>query len=622
MKNKTSIILKISSIIFFSLILLALVLIAKNPINGYEPSVYSALSPLIWALLIAAIAGGIGIVVYDVFREDKESRNWWEIGLSLILLSNLVIILLPFLRGYAFSDRGDHLSHIGIVENILQTGNFVPDDVYPLTHILISELSLSLNISPTVMANIIGPLFYLFFPIFTYFLAKELLSNQGAAILAALSSTVLFCYFYVEVFPMGFACITFPLILLIYFKSRRQNNVSLRFVAILLIVFMVFFHPVASFVLTLGLVVMEFSKPLLNKILGTGKVSRIPSSTFNRGISLYLPGISFVLFLLWMQNHYWVWEQSVRSASRWFQGELLKTSMLEQAAEAFDVLISRLNLQFLDLLEFSIRLYGHTFIYLMLSLLAVLMLLRNKPSLFLTERRSILSFSCFFLIIAFVQLVDYIRPLTILSSGRFIYILVAMFPPLVGLALYQISSPSYRGKKGVSNPVSRFQKGKFIKGIGVGSIITFCSLIGVFSIYPAPVTYQYNPEVTYMEVAQKSWFLNHADAEIKVTGIEDHVLYRFQDALVGMQEMPYPKWGGYLDDHFNYTQYQRLGESFVEDRYLLLDKRHKLIYTELWPQVGRFTEEDFAKLEDDSSADKLYTNPEEEVWYVRGSPAK
>jgi len=74
--NKTAI-LKLSSIICFLFIIAALVLIRKNPSQGYEVSIYNAIPSPIWILLISAIFGGTAIIIYQVLN-IKEAGIWWN----------------------------------------------------------------------------------------------------------------------------------------------------------------------------------------------------------------------------------------------------------------------------------------------------------------------------------------------------------------------------------------------------------------------------------------------------------------------------------------------------------------------------------------------------------------
>ena len=295
-KTNGATVLKLSSITCFLFILGALILVMRNPSQGYELSSYSALPPLAWALLISAIAGGIIIAIYQVLKGDRGGGNWWKVGLAIVLLSNFIIVLLPALRGYAFSGRADHLSHLGMVKDILQFGSF-GSNIYPVTHTLISQLCLVLDIPPTEMMLIIAPIFYLLFVAFTYLLCQEILP-QPAAILATVSGTVLFCYYYIRVFPMGFACIIFPLIFFLYFRAWNKPSLSLRLLHISFIVLMAFFHVVTSLMLSLSLVIMELSKPLFNRLFVAQREQEPGLPSVGR-ISLSLAAISFIVFMLW-----------------------------------------------------------------------------------------------------------------------------------------------------------------------------------------------------------------------------------------------------------------------------------------------------------------------------------
>ena len=140
--------MKLISSILFIFILLATILIKQNPIAGYELNIYDAIPVSVWVLLLLAIIGGIGIVVNQAaINSGKKAKFGWQIGLLLILLSNLEIVLLLYLRGYAYLCTGDHLSHIGYAKSILQTGFIISKNVYPITHITISQLSSILGIS-------------------------------------------------------------------------------------------------------------------------------------------------------------------------------------------------------------------------------------------------------------------------------------------------------------------------------------------------------------------------------------------------------------------------------------------------------------------------------------------
>lgn len=597
MKISRNTILKISSTVFFLFILGALILILGNPSRGYELSIYGALPPLTWVLLVSAIVGGIIIVVYQVLQGDEVKGKWGKVGLSLILLSSLIIILLPALRDYAFYGRGDNLLHFGHVGDTLASGYFSQDNVYPVTHIMISGLSMILNIPAMVIMRFIGPLFYILFVLFSYLLAKQLLAKEGAALLATASSTVLFAYYYIEVFPMGFSFMTFPLILYLYFKSTRSRSAGLTFLLILCLGLTVIFHPAASLALTLCLVILTPVEFLYERSRsGVRNTSAVSFSV-----------ISLAALMLWVWDHFALWQNSVVTTHRWFQGELLGASVLQRATEGFGTL----NLGPWEQLEFMTRQYGHLIIGTMLALVTIWLLWRNKLALFPWDKRGVFTFSCLFLLTGIITFAEFFRQLTGLTAGRPMWLLAALLPPLVGLALYQIGGVSNRHRGGIS---------RFMRGILVISLLTICSLIGIFGVYSSPMVYSPNPQVTYAEIAGAEWLIGKGSPETTVTTISTYD--RLERALLGMEgarQREHPRFEHGLPDHFGYDQYEMLSQPFKNEIYLSLSKYDRLLYTEgAWARVARFDYDDFAKLAGDPSVDKLYTSGEVDVWYIWG----
>ena len=152
-------------------------------------------------------------------------------------------------------------------------------------------------------------------------------------------------------------------------------------------------------------------------------------------------------------------------------------------------------------------------------------------------------------------------------------------------------------------------------------------MIGIFAIYPSPLTLRANPAAGYAQVAGQDWVLKQGSPSVKTVGLGAAFLYRFASALWGgsqKTDYPHEDRDEHVPDHFNYSHCETLCESFEGDRYMRSrEKFIELLYTELYPQIGRFTKYDFAKLERDSSVDKLYNNGDVQVWYVHGqTPTK
>ena len=104
---------------------------------------------------------------------------------------------------------------------------------------------------------------------------------------------------------------------------------------------------------------------------------------------------------------------------------------------------------------------------------------------------------------------------------------------------------------------------------------------------------------------------------------DTHILsptYRFADAILNKGEsdrrVDISHYPPNIPDHFNYTSYEFLGNSYSKNKYAVITMFDKIIYDTVWDTVGRFNKDDFEKLEQDSTVDKLYSNGGCDAWYI------
>lgn len=134
--NDENRVIKIVAIIAFIFIISALTIIAKiPPASGYEISIYEAYPWYFWVFIITSIFMGQIILVRSALSSDKSDRLCF-FGFLAIITTNIILLFMPFIRGYATYGRGDVLSHIGHIKDILRTTSFGTDNFYPLDHIL------------------------------------------------------------------------------------------------------------------------------------------------------------------------------------------------------------------------------------------------------------------------------------------------------------------------------------------------------------------------------------------------------------------------------------------------------------------------------------------------------
>ncbi|RXG33521.1 hypothetical protein [Methanohalophilus sp. WG1-DM] len=607
-QNNKSLFLKVHLILCFLLLSFLYVQITSKSVPGYEFSIYlTDISPFFWVFFSILIISGLFIIVSSIV--GIKENNWWKYGILLIVLSNLLVILIYFLRGYPFPAGGDHLTHVGIVKDILHNNTIPINLIYPTIHILITEIILMLNTSTSTICYFIGPIFYLLFILYTYLLSKYLLPFS-AAVLATTASTILYCYYYIQIFPMGSAFITFPLIFYLYFKRLNGNFININICLLICLYSMVFFHPVSSFVLIISMLIMEFGQ----KIISIDADNSFRISTFNKPsykISVIPSLILTISLILWIWTNYSVWNQTVSSVFSWFGNELLVEPMIGKAQEGFD----KLGFSSLEIFFLFIKKFGHIFIYFALSIFAICIFFYNKISIGKKEKYSYLaSYIIFFLMISVIWITDYVKPLTTLSSGRMIWIMTSLLPPLVGLAIY------YFLHINKIHSLHIFQnqdiKNKYRSYIVI-FIFAICLLIGVFSIHPSPFVVASSSELSEGMIDGPIWLMNNGNLNINVTGAGNPEFRRVSSAIYGNNYRHFPSWEGNVLDHFGYGANNSIGQTLNGERYLILRPDYLLqLYRDLFPTINRYTENDFDKLNSDSSACLIYDNNDTIIFHT------
>ena len=118
-----------------------------------------------------------------------------------------------------------------------------------------------------------------------------------------------------------------------------------------------------------------------------------------------------------------------------------------------------------------------------------------------------------------------------------------------------------------------------------------------------------------------AWFIEEKDRDISNIHIMSPV-ERFADGIIGKtasSERRDLESKSQFPDHFAYDQYDTLGEQYAGDRYAVITRFDRVLYTTVWEVVGRFNDDDFENLENDPTVCKLYSNGELDVYLILGN---
>ena len=162
---------------------------------------------------------------------------------------------------------------------------------------------------------------------------------------------------------------------------------------------------------------------------------------------------------------------------------------------------------------------------------------------------------------------------------------------------------------------------KIVYSFGI-ILIMISSVLSIASLYNSPYTNTPNDQITLMDMAGAKWFIDRKDISISYSYIMSPVA-DFASGIIGTtatnQRTDISKNITQLADHFGYSEYSNLGIQFSENRYAVVTKYDRTIYSTVWKQVGRFDNSDFVKLEKDPSVNKLYVNNEMDIYYIKAS---
>jgi 3-hydroxymyristoyl/3-hydroxydecanoyl-(acyl carrier protein) dehydratase len=587
--------LKILAIACFILILLSSFIAYSHPAKGYELSIYESTPTFVWIFLIFSIAGGVTIIVHQVYTKAYKNSNFWLFGFLILILSRMTLLYIPFIRGY-YTWRGDNISHIGFVKDVLLTGHFPTDNFYPVTHILLAEC-ISISGAPIeLIVNHSTALFSAFYVVSIYLLATAVLPKKSAQLLsvAAIGGVILFnrCDIYLQ--PNGWSILYLPLVLFFFFKSFK--SLEYKLLLVIMLVLYPFFHPLSSTVLVIILVTIGFARVLLliiehKKISLNEILHSFPITQVLIVLGILLPWIlSFQNFNLNIRNLY----------------TALTTGHSPDVIAQMGSRLDKINLHGLEFIKHVIKVMGSSIIFLSLSVIAAIILLKsnkNHKEIKSNENLAILLGITFVIGIVYAAYLFNIIPgLGNIGSQRLLAYSVLFTPIFVGFSFQHFLS----------------KRRKYITASLCIVIIMTASIISILSLYPSPYVIRPTPEVTQMDMHGFEWFVEYKSTDIGCTCIMSPP-YRFADAILGTREADKRTDIHHtpaIPDHFGYVNHSTLGESYKKDRYAAITQMDKVIYDTVWEVVGRFHKEDFEKLESDKTVDKLYSNGECVAWYI------
>jgi len=591
--NSLRLLTRLKLIALIGLCLLSVVVVTLHRVPqaaGYEISVYQAYPWYMWACLIGAAVVGQAIIIENV-RQGVRQVTFWPVGVGLILAVNTILLFIPFIRGYPIYGRADLLTHIGLVHDLSEVG--VDGNLYPPTHLLTYALSHAMDAEPAAVINLLSPVFSFVFFAGLWYTAVFVFDSRSVAIfclpffLIPIAGSI-----HVDVAPYELSALYVPFVLYLFASRDRNAATAIRIALVVALIGLVLYHPLTA---VFTLIVFGIYSGI--RWLPIQKVERrSPTAVFS---------LTVVFFTAWYLTSVGVvrrFEFAIQSILG-YGGDDTQINTYSETLSAYSPSI--LDLATIGFYQYGIEAFLFPLAggYLVFS--AVRWVLRGEqPST--TE----LWFGGAFICFAGISGVFFFTDL--IASAQRPLLFAKIFAALLGASL------CYQLWQRVDEPTRRT-----VVSVSLGVVLIALATLTVLTIYPSTQATDTNHQVTEAEIEGTAWLFENRDEELHIDEIGirqyrfDHLHYGTIDTSETIR-----REGTSPPFRFGYDENETVGESYLEDRYLIVSELGKRSYPEQFPayrEFWRYTPENFDRLESDRSVSRVYANGDLELYRLTGT---
>lgn len=548
--------------------------------NSYEISIFNAYPLYIWIFLFISIAIAILLIL------NTSKKVGVIVGVLILVYVNFVFLLLPFLRNYALYGRSDPVSHLGYMKDIILSNHISQSNFYPISHVMVVNWNFLTDLNINNLILFTPAIFYILYFVGLYLFAKEITNKTYELLLVLIFGSVLLFTCYSSLFiPNHLSFDLIPLILFLILRSKNdiKNGVSYSLLFIISLFTTTFFHPLTSLNLLVIIIIM------LVAILITRNDYKT-SFNFRDFINpIFLVGVSF---LAWISSKT-VFNTNIKRTYDWLAYDI-GTPTIDNYRDS----LASSNLSLTEVLSKIFLSFSHEIIYMLLSLIAMLFLIREV----IFKKK--FKFNYIFLILSF--------SVFILLSGLFLLGSLGFNNPLREYSyvlLFGIIMISIFFSKHLYN--SSIEKKRIIKSF-LFIIILFSSVIGFYSTYASTTTGETNIQVTNAEFVGTNWFFDniktYSRSAYRIYEI-DRSINRFSDYYYGIDNprkfsrgifRPAPERGNFTNE----TGYLVLNEYIIQR------------YTTYSPDNLYYSKTDLNNLKNNKLLGRVYDNDDTQIWIV------
>ena len=573
---------------FLSLLGLTALLATVPAANTYELSIYAAYPWYFWALACLALFVGNAVVVRCAF----DGRDEWRYGFVLVLAVVTLLLLLPYLRGYASLGRADVLTHVGLTRDIMATGRVGDGNVYPNFHLLVLTLSYATGVDPAVTVVSLAGIGSVFSVVALTTLVSSVFGRRRGLLVVPFATVLLTA----QSVPYRFSTLLVPFVLYLLVKEQQTRALSVRAALTVSMVSLIIYHPLTTLFVLAIIGLYGVARTLHDRGL-FGTAAETPARPVGT-----VPLAQFVVavFAVW----YLAFDKIVDRFAIVVRN-ISSVAVSSSPGASYTSTVSQYSPALVDLARIGFVKYGQAAVLLLVGGAYTVWALRTRSSTTALELTFVGAFALFTglsgLFFAVDLVVGFSRPL----------LYVKLFGAVLASSLF-----SHLLNARESRPTART-----LLYVTVALLVVTSTL----GLYLSPLTVREGQQVTEMELEGSEWFLEERDRWERLSqfGIETA---RFRDAIYGRETFAEDKVVTYdpvrLPAHFNYSTRETLGASYENDTYIILPRAGRIYYEELYPeypQFWRFEPSDFRRLSRDGTVSHVYDNGGYDVYHVNGT---
>lgn len=594
---------RILSLIIMASMALVVATILKVPMaNSYEVSIYDAYPWFFWVAIAVSVFACLVLLILRAISSRSTHESVYSY--PALFLMTAVAVSVPLIRGYFLYGRADVLTQVGWTNDILRSGYVSLSDSYPIDHIVAASISLTTGLKVETLTMVVPQIFTFVYILFSFVMIKQMFSKRSdvvitfaffAILLFNSANTQVVSYVLFAPYPQSFFLLT-AIIYLFLKMSRCERRASYAIPIVALVILTIAFHPLTSLMLICFLGILSVLDHTFFK--GTNK------SQFRRTNPERFLLLALIAFIMW-RSYMFLVARSIGSIYDWLA---FGTGKSEYDIYSGLVSFARPSLTELVLLIFLV--YGPFIILTLLMTLSILFSRRINSGIDPYVRSlSIAGFAAFSAMAFFAFVSPFIVPFGRIYALSIIFILMMV--------------PSYLQAYGIraSRAEDRPSLRKRSRELVIALLILVLVCCSISTLYLSPIVKYENPQVASSEMKGMSWFFQNRIDQVPILSLGIDV-GRFYDGLYGRSSgiafAVYDRTSIPLD-HFGYANHTYLGDSYGETSYLTLSDAGRLFYPSVYPEyqdLWRFTNEDFLRLNEDSTVQSVLDNGNIELYIV------